>query len=56
VRSRRSGRVVFIELALRFEPALPIGEIDRRIQSLRQSIGREIENSDVAILALPGHS
>jgi ferrous-iron efflux pump FieF len=52
VRSRRSGRVVFIELALRFDPGLSIAEVNRRINVLKQSLGREIEHADVSILAL----
>jgi divalent metal cation (Fe/Co/Zn/Cd) transporter len=52
VRSRRSGRVVFIELTLRFDPGLSIAEVTRRIDVLKQSLGREIEHADVSILAL----
>jgi divalent metal cation (Fe/Co/Zn/Cd) transporter len=52
VRSRRSGRVVFIELALRFDPSLSIAEISRRVGILKQSLGREIEHADISILAL----
>ena len=51
VRSRRSGRVVFIELAMRFDPRLSIAEIDRRINELKQTLGREIEHVDVSVLA-----
>jgi divalent metal cation (Fe/Co/Zn/Cd) transporter len=52
VRSRRSGRVVFIELALRFEPRLSIAEVNRRIDELKQALGREIEHADISVLAL----
>jgi divalent metal cation (Fe/Co/Zn/Cd) transporter len=52
VRSRRSGRVVFIELALRFDPGLTIAEVNRRIDGLKQSLGREIEHSEISVLAL----
>jgi divalent metal cation (Fe/Co/Zn/Cd) transporter len=52
VRSRRSGRVVFIELALRFDPGLRIAEVNRRIDALKQSLSREIEHADISILAL----
>ena len=34
VRSRRSGRVVFVEIALSFEPGLTIAEVNRRIDAL----------------------
>jgi divalent metal cation (Fe/Co/Zn/Cd) transporter len=52
VRSRRSGRVVFIELALRFDPRLSLAEVNRRIDNLKQSLGREIEHSEISVLAL----
>jgi len=52
VRSRRSGRVVFIDLALRFDPGLSIAEVNRRIDALKQSLSREIEHADISILAL----
>jgi len=54
VRSRRSGRVVFIELALRFDPGLSIAEVNRRIDRLKQSLAREIEYSEISVLALAG--
>jgi divalent metal cation (Fe/Co/Zn/Cd) transporter len=52
IRSRRSGRVIFIELALRFDPALSIAQINQRIDALKQSLGREIEHADISVLAL----
>jgi divalent metal cation (Fe/Co/Zn/Cd) transporter len=52
LRSRRSGRVVFIEIALSFEAGLTIAEVNRRIEILRQAISREIEHADISILAL----
>lgn len=52
VRSRRSGRVVFIELALRFDPGLTIAQVNQRIDALKQTLGREIEHSDISVLAL----
>lgn len=52
VRSRRSGRVVFIELALRFDPHLSVAEVSRHIDALKQSLGREIEHADISVLAL----
>ena len=54
LRSRRSGRVVFIELALGFEPGLTIAEVNRRIEALKESLRREIDHADVSVLALPG--
>ena len=52
VRSRRSGRVIFIELALRFDPSLSLAQINQRIDALRQSLSREIEHADISVLAL----
>ena len=54
LRSRRSGRVVFIELALGFEPGLTIAEVNRRIEALKELLRREIEHADISVLALPG--
>jgi divalent metal cation (Fe/Co/Zn/Cd) transporter len=50
VRSRRSGRVVFVEIVLSFEPGLTIAEVNRRIAALRQTMAQEIEHADISIL------
>lgn len=50
VRSRRSGRVVFIEIALSFDPSLPVEEVNRRIADLKAAMAGEIENADISIL------
>jgi divalent metal cation (Fe/Co/Zn/Cd) transporter len=50
VRSRRSGRVVFVEIVLSFEPGLTIAEVNRRIAALKQSMADEIEHADISIL------
>ena len=50
VRSRRSGRVVFVEIALSFEPGLTIAEVNRRIDALKHSMAQEIEHADISIL------
>jgi divalent metal cation (Fe/Co/Zn/Cd) transporter len=50
VRSRRSGRVVFVEVVLSFEPALTIAEVNWRIAALKESMAREIEHADISIL------
>jgi divalent metal cation (Fe/Co/Zn/Cd) transporter len=52
MRSRSSGRVVFIELTLRFDPGLSIAEVSRRINALKQSLGREIQHADISILPI----
>jgi divalent metal cation (Fe/Co/Zn/Cd) transporter len=51
LRSRRSGRVVFIELALGFEAGLSIAEVDRRVGAVKDSIQREIAEAEVSVLA-----
>ncbi len=59
VRTRRSGQTVFIDLALGFDAALPIGEIDRRVSAISATIRQHIANADVRIAtsaapAMPG--
>jgi divalent metal cation (Fe/Co/Zn/Cd) transporter len=50
VRSRKSGRVVFIEVALAFEPGLTVGEVNRRIEALKAAMAKDIEHADISIL------
>ena len=50
IRSRRSGRVVFIEVVLSFEPGLTIAEVNRRIAALKEGMANEIEHADISIL------
>jgi divalent metal cation (Fe/Co/Zn/Cd) transporter len=50
VRSRRSGRVVFVEIVLSFEPGLTIAEVNHRIAALKQSMANEIAHADISIL------
>jgi divalent metal cation (Fe/Co/Zn/Cd) transporter len=50
VRSRRSGRVVFVEIVLSFEPGLTIAEVNYRIAALKHSMANEIEHADISIL------
>ncbi len=50
VRSRKSGRVVFIEVALSFEPGLTVAEVNRRIAALKEAMARDIEHADISIL------
>src|SRR5262249_6289187 len=51
LRTRRSGRVVFIELALGFDAGLTIAEVDRRVGAVKDSIRREIAEAEVSVLA-----
>jgi divalent metal cation (Fe/Co/Zn/Cd) transporter len=50
LRSRRSGRVVFVEIVLSFDPGLTIAEVNRRIAALKQSMANEIAHADISIL------
>jgi cation diffusion facilitator family transporter len=50
VRSRRSGRAVFVEIALSFEGGLSHAEVERRAAALRETLRREVADADIAIL------
>lgn len=51
IRSRRSGKLVFVEIALGFDAGLPLCEVDRRAAAIKETIAGEIEGADVSILA-----
>jgi divalent metal cation (Fe/Co/Zn/Cd) transporter len=51
LRSRRSGRTVFVEATLAFEAGLAMGEVDRRIAAIRATMLVEIEHGDISIQA-----
>jgi divalent metal cation (Fe/Co/Zn/Cd) transporter len=51
LRSRRSGRAVFVEVTLAFEAGLALGEVNRRIAAIRETMLAEIEHADISILA-----
>ena len=50
IRARRSGTVVFVEVALGFDAALPLAEVDRRIAAVRTAIAEEVAGADVSIV------
>lgn len=50
VRSRRTGEKVFIEIALRVDGNLALGEADHRAEALRATLNEEIYRADVSIL------
>ena len=50
VRTRRSGKTIFIEVGLTFDPGLTVREVDRRIATMQATFAREIAESDVSIL------
>lgn len=49
VRSRRSGKTIFIEVALGFDPRLTFVEVNRRVDAIRATFIREIPDADVSI-------
>jgi anti-anti-sigma factor len=51
VRSRRAGGKVFIEIALRVDGNLALGEADQRAEALRATLNEEIRRADVSIIA-----
>ncbi len=51
LRSRRSGRTVFIEAALGFRAGLTAAEVQSRIAVIRASLEREIAESDITLHA-----
>jgi divalent metal cation (Fe/Co/Zn/Cd) transporter len=50
VRSRRSGRAVFVEIALSFEAGLSHAEVEGRAAALRETLRQEVADADIAIL------
>jgi len=50
VRSRRSGKLVFVEIALGFDAGMPLREVDRRAAAIKDAIARELEGAEVSIL------
>jgi ferrous-iron efflux pump FieF len=50
IRTRRSGPRIYIEIFLQFDPLLLMGEVQKRIQKLQQSIGEIIPGADVSII------
>jgi ferrous-iron efflux pump FieF len=51
VRSRRSGRQIFIEVALAFDSGLTMQEVTRRIVMLTATMRGEIADADIVVLA-----
>jgi divalent metal cation (Fe/Co/Zn/Cd) transporter len=50
IRTRRSGAVVFVEIAIGLDAQLPLAEVDRRVDLLRTSFGHAIEGVDLSIV------
>jgi cation diffusion facilitator family transporter len=49
IRTRRSGPRIYVEIFLEFDPLLLMGEVQKRIHKLQQSIGEIIPGADVSI-------
>ena len=49
VRSRRTGGRIFIEIFLEFDPDRRVGEVQRVIRAMRESLEGKIENSFVSV-------
>ncbi|MFA7158710.1 MAG: cation diffusion facilitator family transporter [Kiritimatiellia bacterium] len=50
VRSRYSGRQIFIEIILGFDPARPIGKVQEVADSLKAGLERQIPHSEVTVV------
>jgi anti-sigma B factor antagonist len=53
VRSRRGGEQVFIEIALGFDGALALGEVDRRVEALKATLKEEVPQADISVVISP---
>jgi divalent metal cation (Fe/Co/Zn/Cd) transporter len=51
IRSRRSGRQVFIEVALGFDGGLTMAEVTRRVAALTATMRGEIADADIVVLS-----
>ena len=49
IRTRRSGPRVYVEVFLRFDPELRIGDVAHTINRLRSAIGASIPGADVTV-------
>lgn len=54
IRTRRSGPRVYVEVFLHFDPALLMGEVQRRIDAITAQISHEIPGTDVVIVPSRG--
>ena len=49
IRSRRSGPHLYVEIFLEFDPLLLMGEVQKRIDAIRQDIEAKLPGADVSI-------
>lgn len=50
-RSRRAGRTTFIEIALGFDVALTMAEVNQRIEKLKAAISEEVGGAEISVIA-----
>jgi cation diffusion facilitator family transporter len=53
VRSRRSGKDVFIDIHLGFDPEQRVGDVERDIESIRAAVARRFKSASVTIVLGP---
>lgn len=51
LRTRRSGRITFVEIELAFDPALSMAEVARRVGTLGAAIKTELSHAEVSVVA-----
>jgi divalent metal cation (Fe/Co/Zn/Cd) transporter len=51
LRTRRSGRITFVEIELAFDPALSMAEVARRVAALGAAIRTELPDAEVSVVA-----
>ena len=49
IRARRSGPRLYVEIFLEFDPLLLMGEVQKRIDAIRQDLESKIPGADVSI-------
>ena len=51
LRTRRSGRITFVEIELAFDPALSMAEVARRVGALATAIKTDLPHAEVSVVA-----
>jgi len=53
VRTRRSGRRIFVDIAMGFDGTASIAEVDRRIEAIKAAVRHELADAEISIQASP---
>jgi divalent metal cation (Fe/Co/Zn/Cd) transporter len=53
VRTRRSGKHLFVDIAMGFDGAASIAEVDRRIEAIKSAVRHELADAEISIQASP---